>query len=1192
MKRSAQGAHTGLTWTDALSSLQDALQIARQQPAITEIWIAQGVYTPAPPDGDQAVPFDLVSGLAVYGGFAGTETQRDQRRVDLHETVLSGDLNGNDGPDGTGISDNSSPVVRATNVAQAVLDGVTITAGNGVRGGLAIERSECAVSLCQIVGNRGNLYAAGAMVSSSSVRFNDCVVRRNDFEAVNRQGAGGMKIMYSDAWLSRCKLEANLVRIEQQTYPLFGGGGLWTEESDAKQLNCVLRANSVSGKHGCGGGLLANYSTTTMTDCRVEGNSVTGPQPSPFLGGGGCWINGPATIMNCVFIGNHANSGGGGLALGFNPGRDVTIVNSTFAGNVAGGSQGGLSSAYYSTVANCIFWDNRDFSGTTYAAQVGLAPVVYSCIQGLASPANGNTGLYPRFIDGDGPDDVYGTPDDDLRLSAGSPCIDSGANDRLPFDSLDQDGDGDTGEAIPFDVRGLPRRVDDTAPDAGQGTPPVVDMGAYEYQEDCNGNSVLDSADITTGTSLDCDQNGLPDECQPDADGDSVPDVCDNCVETPNSGQEDADGDSLGDLCDNCVQAVNAEQQDWDGDGVGDVCDNCRWDDNPDQTDTDGDGRGDACQLRAAVILVNAAAPAGGTGGTWATAFTDLQDALALAEVAEGEFSEIWVAAGVYYPDAGSGDREATFRLHDGVAVYGGFTGTETMRGQRNGNPLTNGTILSGEIGQAGIDTDNSYHVVSAAGADPTTVLDGFSITDGNADASSGLNSWGGGLLIEGGSTFVHRCRLTANKATLGGGMACVAGAEVTLSECAFADNRAYRGGGLAVLEESEARISTCRFVGNRAPNNTGGGLYVSESRALVANCAFNGNRGFGSSAIGLMQQSTASIVNSSFSANQGGWALTVEFSSTASLHNSIFWGNQDGVYVVPADSLTATYNRLQSAWPGIGNTIGDPLFVDADGADDIPGTEDDDLRLQPGSPCIDAGDSSALPADVADLDGDGDITEPLPLDLDGRPRRVDDPDTPDAGAGDPPVVDMGAYEYQPPVQLVRAASLKAHAGRGVLELDLPLTGNSGSEPRAGGPEMILLVFSGPVRGANGHIAAEDLQLPAAAVNAVWHSTETVKVAVSGVTDGACLTLDLSGITGADGTPLSGPTQIRLRALHGDVNGDGEVASGDIAQVKQRSGQSATTESCRYDLNADGIIASGDITQVKRRAGQVVLNCP
>ena len=72
---------------------------------------------------------------------------------------------------------------------------------------------------------------------------------------------------------------------------------------------------------------------------------------------------------------------------------------------------------------------------------------------------------------------------------------------------------------------------------------------------------------------------------------------------------------------------------------------------------------------------------------------------------------------------------------------------------------------------------------------------------------------------------------------------------------------------------------------------------------------------------------------------------------------------------------------------------------MDADGADNVAGTADDNLRLSGGSPASDAGSNGLLPADTADLDGDGDTTEPLPYDLDGSPRIVNS------------AVDMGAYE-------------------------------------------------------------------------------------------------------------------------------------------------------------------------------------
>ena len=93
----------------------------------------------------------------------------------------------------------------------------------------------------------------------------------------------------------------------------------------------------------------------------------------------------------------------------------------------------------------------------------------------------GNTGSDPLFLDPLGGDGTPGTEDDDLRLPSGSPGVDSGDNDAVPADQFDFDEDTNTDEPVPFDLDGEPRFADDIpTPDTGNGTPPIVDMGAYE----------------------------------------------------------------------------------------------------------------------------------------------------------------------------------------------------------------------------------------------------------------------------------------------------------------------------------------------------------------------------------------------------------------------------------------------------------------------------------------------------------------------------------------------------------------------------------------------------------------------------------------------------------------------------------------------------------------------------------------
>jgi hypothetical protein len=80
----------------------------------------------------------------------------------------------------------------------------------------------------------------------------------------------------------------------------------------------------------------------------------------------------------------------------------------------------------------------------------------------------------------------------------------------------------------------------------------------------------------------------------PDADGDNIPDRCDECDLGPN---DDADDDEIFDACDNCPEDPNRDQTNSDNDSHGDVCDNCPDIDNEDQADADGDGIGDLCDF-------------------------------------------------------------------------------------------------------------------------------------------------------------------------------------------------------------------------------------------------------------------------------------------------------------------------------------------------------------------------------------------------------------------------------------------------------------------------------------------------------------------------------------------------------------------------------------------------------------------
>lgn len=217
------------------------------------------------------------------------------------------------------------------------------------------------------------------------------------------------------------------------------------------------------------------------------------------------------------------------------------------------------------------------------------------------------------------------------------------------------------------------------------------------------------------------------------------------------------------------------------------------------------------------VLCVNNTVGGPGTGACWTDPYKYLQDALAAASSGD----EIWVAGWtgggtvLYYPDEGAAAPDnaitATFQLTDGLAIYGGFAGTETSRGQRDW--MTYVTVLSGDIDQndsitdprgivtdpAGIAGGNSYHVVTGSGVTTTAVLDGFVITAGSAIATTDPNDLGGGMLNDNGSPVLSNLVFMGNQARHGGGMV-TQGSDPTVTNVLFSGNLAGRGGGMANL--------------------------------------------------------------------------------------------------------------------------------------------------------------------------------------------------------------------------------------------------------------------------------------------------------------------------------------------------------------------------------------------------------
>ena len=237
-----------------------------------------------------------------------------------------------------------------------------------------------------------------------------------------------------------------------------------------------------------------------------------------------------------------------------------------------------------------------------------------------------------------------------------------------------------------------------------------------------------------------------------------------------------------------------------------------------------------------------------GKGNSWENAYGDLQTALKSAKKGD----QIWVAAGIYVPTY-DGDRSAAFNLINEVSMYGGFAGFETSIEERN--LAVNQTILSGEIGTASAD-DNSFTVIFADKISSSTIIDGFTISDANAngtDAGSHTKTCGAAWFNLSSSPSISNCTFKGNKARNGAGIYNFAGkggvSSPKIVACIFVDNTADLDGG-AIFNNGDngkcmPKIEDCRFDNN--VSSYGGGMLNRASngitRAIVLRCKFTNNK-------------------------------------------------------------------------------------------------------------------------------------------------------------------------------------------------------------------------------------------------------------------------------------------------------------------------------------------------------------
>lgn len=482
----------GSSWSRAFDSLTDALAAASSG---DEVWVAEGAYLPELPASRDAT-FLIPPGVRVYGGFEGGESSLAQRPSNPlnNQTDLKGT-----GPTGDPVYsvvtfDNagSNTILDGFVISGARADGGSNAQSNG--GGIYAQSSSPDLRFlyvfdCEADIGGGAIFLDGT--TSDFTRITDSLFEGNSADFV-----GGAIDADVPVTIGRCEFVGN--------HAESGGGLHLSGEGVHTVIDSEFRSNSSSGR----GGAISNSmgsgpSFSFIERCEFRDNSCAN------AGGVGYLAAGDHTIRDCRFLSNEASSGAGAISFRTASAADrllvenclitgnsgvggpggirnsqsgqLWIVNTTVAGNFGTAQFGGGVAAGAGDVVidNSILWDNS--FGSLFNNFIGTLTVNRSIVGQLSTvfPPPGGVGAIevdPLFVDLDGPDNVRGTPDDNVRLMPNSPAIDAGDNTVVsPF--------------VGADIYSDPRFVDDSGvADTGvpDGANPIIDMGCAEFQGSSN----------------------------------------------------------------------------------------------------------------------------------------------------------------------------------------------------------------------------------------------------------------------------------------------------------------------------------------------------------------------------------------------------------------------------------------------------------------------------------------------------------------------------------------------------------------------------------------------------------------------------------------------------------------------------------------------------------------------------------
>ena len=442
VNKSAPLGGDGTSWENAFQFIHDALSLTESGRG-DEVWIAKGTYYPDEgsgiTDNDTAAAFNLTDAVSVYGGFSGVETNIDERNLALNKTIISGSVYTNE--DLTSI-----PSYEALPSYEGLYSSVIFQC----------ERD----------------YTLDGLVIKNTVNIGNSVIGNSNIQAL--------------AKISNCDF----------LYNYFTGNLVGDHMTIGIYRNCNFAFNGVNGFIG----LLFNHLSIQATDCVFDNNTFESIGQSEINAFTNCvfannilgafCIYGYVNVTNCVFYANFSDQPI------FDNGQSTVATNCTISENVS------LSDAVINQNSNLslrnsiIGVNNISASGTLGDSINNLIVPIHNpaLTPGPDSSVTRATNLIfnegyvagnndfgsgfvistdPLFVDTSnvkGPDNIWGTADDGLRLQSTSPAIDVVGNNSLPFDTHDLDQDGDTAEVLSLDIAGNLRN---------QGN--AMDLGAYEF---------------------------------------------------------------------------------------------------------------------------------------------------------------------------------------------------------------------------------------------------------------------------------------------------------------------------------------------------------------------------------------------------------------------------------------------------------------------------------------------------------------------------------------------------------------------------------------------------------------------------------------------------------------------------------------------------------------------------------------